>query len=207
MGRNLLTQLLGSRAELIVNPNAQLKINSLLESGESLIWAGVPRQGLLLRASDVFMIPFSLLWGGFAIFWELSVIDSGAPFWFSIWGIPFVLVGLYLIIGRFFVDARSRANTAYGLTDRRVIIVSGITRKSTKSLPLRTLTDISLTERGDGSGTILLGPQQPFASWYAGMQWPGMGQHLAPGFELINDAKQVHHQLLEAQRLNSRTHR
>ena len=189
-----------------MDPNAQLKISSRLESGESLIWAGVPRQGLLLRASDTFMIPFSLLWGGFAIFWELGVISTDAPFFFMLWGIPFVLVGLYMIVGRFFVDARVRGNTFYGLTDRRAIIVSGIFNMSTKSLPLRTLTDISLTERNDGSGNVLLGRQQPFASWYAGMQWPGMGQHLAPGFELIENAKLVHDQLIEAQSVSGRGH-
>lgn len=153
-----------------------------------------------MRPADVFMVPFSLLWGGFAIFWEKSVLQSNAPAFFALWGVPFVLIGLYMIMGRFFVDARFRAKTFYGLTDRRAIIISGLFSRTITSLPLRTLTDISLQERPDRSGTIMLRRSQPYSAWSSGMRWPGMGQYATPTFEMIPDAKRVHDQLLEAQR-------
>jgi len=125
------------------------------------------------------MIPFSLLWGGFAIFWEASVLRLSGPNagFMSIWGIPFVLIGLYMIVGRFFVDARIRAKTFYGLTNRRTIIISGLLSRTINSLPLRTLSDISLQERSDRSGTIMLGRPQPYSWWASGMRWPGMNQY------------------------------
>jgi Bacterial PH domain len=176
------------------------EIGRVLDAGESLIWSGAPRQGLLLRPGDVFVIPFSLLWGGFAIYWELSVLQSNAPAFLALWGVPFVLIGLYMTVGRFFADARLRARTFYGLTDRRVIIVSGLFSRTITSLPLRTLTDVSLQERSDRSGTIMLGRPQPYSAWSSGMRWPGMSQYSTPTFEMIADAKRVHDQLLEAQR-------
>ncbi|MFF2346872.1 hypothetical protein [Pseudarthrobacter sp. NPDC058119] len=46
------------------------------------------------------------------------------PF-FALWGIPFVLVGLYFIFGRFIYKKRRKLRTVYGLTDRRAIVYVG----------------------------------------------------------------------------------
>ncbi len=38
------------------------KLRPLLEANEKLLWSGQPRRGLMLRPSDAYVIPFSLLW-------------------------------------------------------------------------------------------------------------------------------------------------
>lgn len=177
------------------------EIKSQLSRDEKVLWAGQPRQGLVMRGADVFMIPFSLMWGGFAIFWELSVIQSDAPAFFVLWGIPFVLVGLYLIIGRFFFEAKQRANTFYAVTNERVLIVSGVFSRKIKSLNLRTLSDLSLSEGKNNEGTISFGGGSPLSSMFGGFPgWPGMEQHLGPRFELVFDAKSVFDIIRDAQR-------
>lgn len=183
-----------------MNFDATQVIQSELEPRERLLWAGQPTQGVKLRGSDGFMIPFSFLWGGFAIFWEYSVIQNGAPFIFMLFGIPFVLVGLYIMFGRFFIEAKQRSKTFYGLTNERVVITSGLFRKKVKSLNLRTLTDISLSESSNGSGSVSFGNSSPFTSMFGGMSWPGMEQHVGPRFDLIQDAKRVYQQIREEQK-------
>lgn len=152
-----------------MNFDATQVIQKEIEPKEKLLWADQPAQGIKLRGSDVFMIPFSFLWGGFAIFWEYSVMKSGAPLFFLLFGIPFVLIGLYIIFGRFYVEAKQRKNTFYGVTNERVIITSGLFRKKVKSLNLRTLTDISLSESSSGSGSITFGNTTPFSSIFGGI--------------------------------------
>ncbi len=101
----------------------------------------------MLRLADALLIPFSLVWGGFAIFWEVSVVNSRAPFFFSLWGVPFILIGLYLIAGRFFADAYQRQRTFYAVTSERVIIISGFFKDSVKSINVKAVSDISLSEK------------------------------------------------------------
>jgi len=176
--------------------SAASEIERELSSGERVLWSGQPRRGLRLHSSDAFVIPFSLLWCGFAIFWEASVITPGAPFFFRLWGIPFVLVGLYIVFGRFFVDARIRERTFYGVTNERIIFVGGLFSRQTKSLPLRTLSDISLTERSDRSGSITFGPQHPMAHCLPS-GWPGTGRYAAPAFDMIERAKEIYELIRE----------
>jgi hypothetical protein len=81
-----------------------------LDRDEHLLWIGQPRRGVFLRAPDLFLVPFSLLWGGFALFWEWQVLHTpNAPAYMALFGLPFVLFGIDPIAGRFFVDARLRA--------------------------------------------------------------------------------------------------
>lgn len=170
-----------------------------LRTDERLLWTGVPKYGLLLRSQDAFLIPFSMMWGGFALFWELSVIIGGAPFFFILWGIPFVLMGAYITVGRFFVDAQIRKNTNYALTNERVIISSGLFTQSTTSLPLEGLSSITFQPRSDGSGTVLLGNRLPaLGPHQASFQFPGSRQGSPPQLERIADAGIVHARLLDA---------
>ncbi len=133
-------------------------VKDLLSHDEEIVWTGRPLGGLRLRSSDIVGIPFSIMWCAFMVFWETAVVTRGAPLFFRLWGIPFVCVGLYMLIGRFFYDAWKRAGTYYALTTQRVLIVE---RGNVKSLPLLTLSDVTLDENRDGVGTIFLGPRPP----------------------------------------------
>jgi hypothetical protein len=176
-------------------------IRSQLSSGERVLWSGQPRQGIVLRGADALMIPFSLMWGGFAVFWEASVISSNAPPFFVLWGVPFVLVGLYLIAGRFFAEAKQRARTYYAVTNERILIVSGLFSRKIKSLNLRTLSDLSLSEGKSSHGTISFGGGSPLASMFGGFSgWPGMEAHFGPRFELIEGPRAVYETIRKAQR-------
>jgi hypothetical protein len=141
-----------------------------LHAGERLLWSGRPGRGLRLRGTDALLIPFSLLWGGFAILWEVTAFWYNASLMIRLWGLPFVAAGLYLMVGRFFWDARRRARTIYAVTDTRIIFIGGAFRRRTRTLSLRTLPDIGLVERRNGSGDIVLGASTfgarfPLASW------------------------------------------
>lgn len=119
---------------------------------ETVLWKGKPKQGIAFSSSDVFLIPFSLMWGGFAFFWEITVLKQGAPMFFKLWGIPFCIVGLYIIIGRFIHDYLNRKNTEYFVTDKRVVIVKYSKIESILKGQWQTL---RMIEYKDGTGSIL----------------------------------------------------
>lgn len=172
-------------------------IQSELASGERLLWTGRPKQGFVLRASDLFLIPFSLLWAGFIVFWTFGAWTVRAPSFFLLWAVPFLLVGLYMTVGRFIVDAWVRSRTTYALTDRRALIISESLGRTVKSLDLRAIQDITLEMKGDGSGTILFGQGISYRGAYRGMYWPGASRYLPPMFEFIPDARRVYDMIMQ----------
>lgn len=176
---------------------AQQAMSGQLGSGERLLWAGSPTPGIRLRVTDAVLIPFSLAWGGFAFFWEYQVIKSGAPFVMRLFGLPFVLIGLHFIVGRYFVDAWQRSRTVYGLTNQRALIVMG---RQVRSLNLQTLGDVTLSERPDGTGTILFVPSGMPEAWTRATALFGAGRKGLPGFEMVPNARLVCDRIRAAQR-------
>lgn len=178
----------------------EFELREQLNAGERLLWTGIPKQGVTFSSSDKFLIPFSLVWGGFAIFWETTSIVMGAPFFFSLFGVPFVLIGLYLIVGRFFADARRRKYTFYGLTNTRILIKSGAKTKTIKSLNIKALSDITLNENADGSGTIYLSGEGNYLPMGRNTSWPGMASKAPAALEMITDVRSVYKQITDLQR-------
>ncbi|GAV20043.1 hypothetical protein MMIC_P1004 [Mariprofundus micogutta] len=148
-------------------------VSAELDASETLLWSAQPRQGMFLRPSDSMMIPFSMLWGGFAIYWEFQVITGDAPLFFMLLGLPFVFIGLYLIIGRFFYDAKMREKTFYGITDKRVIILNGIRTKAVRSVAIEEITDMHVYEGPNGSGIIALAPEAISNLYQSDLMLPG----------------------------------
>lgn len=90
-----------------------------------MLWVGQPDPRVRFTGADAFLVPFSVLWGGFAVFWEVMAITTARQTLFIIWGIPFVLLGLYFIFGRFIFKKRRKVATIYALTNSRAIVCTG----------------------------------------------------------------------------------
>lgn len=130
-----------------------------LMSGERVIWAGIPEQGVRLDANDALMIPFSLMWCGFAIFWETMALTMHTPWFFRLWGVPFVLVGFFMAFGRFFADAWLRRRTCYAVTNERVLITRSGPFASFIAIRRDQLPEMQLSNIAKGRGTIRFGRQ------------------------------------------------
>ena len=175
------------------------EITATLDRGERVIWSGQPRQGLALRGIDAFGIPFALFWTSVPLIGAMASLTGPKSNPFALLPtIPFILIGLYLLIGRFFVDAAQRRRTFYALTNERILIVSGLLSRDIRSLLLRTLDQVDVSSRASGRGTILFG--RSLYGSFALPGWPGMKSYLPPMFEMIPDAAEVAKLIRDAQR-------
>jgi len=167
--------------------DAQNKIKDQLLEGEEILWSGRPKPGIKFANIDIFNIPFTIAWCGVVFFIILS--NVGYPILY----LPCVLAGIYLTIGRFFYDEWERSRTFYALTPNRVIIKNGIFNTTVTSFDVASLVTLDLMETSDGSGTIKLDSESPFA----GFMVKGFNADKAPGLEYIADARHVYELILQ----------
>lgn len=96
-----------------------------LQPGERLLWSGGSDPAVVVAPRDAFLIPFSVVWCGFVAFWLTTAITSGAPWFFVAFGSLFVVIGLHMLVGRFFVKRHRKRTTVYAVTDRRAFLTNG----------------------------------------------------------------------------------
>jgi hypothetical protein len=151
----------------VINVESAMKLQPELMSGENVLWAGVPNPKVVFHTEDKLLIPFSLLWVGFFVFWEAGVLGfwgngttSGGPSIFmAIWGVPFLLYGQYFVWGRFLTDAWLKRRTYYAVTDRRVLFVQEGRSRKFRFTYLESIPEI--VREGTTTGTLWLGPKLP----------------------------------------------
>ncbi len=95
-----------------------------LRPDEHLCWAGTSDPAKLFAGQDVFLVPFSVLWCGFAVYWEVTAATSGAPTFFLVFGGVFVLLGLFFVFGRFLLKGHRKRTTVYAVTSRRALVIT-----------------------------------------------------------------------------------
>jgi hypothetical protein len=110
-----------------------------------------------------------MVWGGFVLFWENAALRSANRPDSMVFGMLFVAAGLYLMIGRFFLDAYVRSKTSYALTDNRLLIVREGLLNGIQSFQLSQLPSAQIRSSSAGTGTIDLasgtGSSRSMAAW------------------------------------------
>jgi hypothetical protein len=90
------------------------------------------------------------------------------------------------LVGRCAADAYLRSRTVCGVTDRRVLIVTGIARRRVRAYARDRLIEIDLVAEREGPGTLVFGRHDPIVQRrppILGMRRQGDAK---PAFEVID---------------------
>ncbi|HEX4437891.1 MAG TPA: hypothetical protein VH061_13960 [Solirubrobacteraceae bacterium] len=186
-----------------IDADGQARLSRELAPGERLLWSGRPAGNPWLCPQDLVLLPFSVAWTSIAIIFEVAALGARSnhtSVFAVLWGIPFVALGLYLIVGRLFVRRRIRADTLYALTDRRAIVVSRSWRggERASSIWLGSYPPVERRPQRNGTATLWIGPQGPGQRLLGGEPaWPllGMAGGSALAFVDLHDADEVYERL------------
>lgn len=96
----------------------------ILEPGEVILWQGRPDARIGIAPRHLPEIGFGLVFTGFALFWMVSAYSMGAGLLFTAFGLPFVAVGLSVMLRSTLSLSRRLRRTWYTLTSRRAIIAT-----------------------------------------------------------------------------------
>jgi len=190
---------------ITIDPRAAQKIQPELMSGESIYWAGMPNPKVIFHSDDWAAIPFSLVWTGFFVFWEAQALGFwgktsqpvGNDIFMELWGIPFLLIGNYMVWGRFLVDAWAKRRTYYAVTNRRVLVLQEGWRRKTSTTFLEAIPQIE--REGTATGTLWFGTKYPILA-AKGRKTRDMSRFSigdVPVFADIGDVDSVHRLIMD----------
>ena len=135
-----------------------------LFEGEEIRWTGRPDASVNFDRRDLTLVPFSIAWAGFAIFVTagfiagyIEAVESGGQegsFLFLVLGAVFSLLGLYLLVGRFFFKRWDKLRLYYALTDLRLLVLKTGTTSPLSAVPWDKVPAIGKEQGYGGTGTV-----------------------------------------------------
>jgi hypothetical protein len=137
-----------------ISRELQSMVDRELEPGESVKWIGMPIPRFFTRASTGSFL-FAIPWTAFAIFWMFGAWHQSENVPFTLFGVPFVLIGFGMMSVPLFTYRRS-FKTVYVITDKRAITFTGGWSTTVRSYPPDTLREIYRKERKDGTGDVVI---------------------------------------------------
>jgi hypothetical protein len=134
------------------------RVRAELAPGERIEWMEVPIARFFTPLSRGLFL-FSIPWTAFSIFWVFMASGlrwpdlSSAFGFFPLFGLPFVLIGFWLMSSPLRTHNRLK-RTVYAITDRRAILIQGGRNTTIRSFGPGDLDKIHRREKADGSGDV-----------------------------------------------------
>jgi hypothetical protein len=168
-----------------------------LANGEQLLWTGRPNPWKIFTREDFFIIPFTLVWGGFVVALNAAIWTVNGPLVGKIAGFPFLVAGLYMMVGRFFYKVWRKRRLYYAVTDQRVMILLKGIRYDLRSFSIGMIPYLHKYVEMNGYGKVVFGGPAPLNRWQqqqldnpnSSFEWAGFA---LDGFYDIPDAHEVY---------------
>ncbi|MGA2846824.1 MAG: PH domain-containing protein [Candidatus Acidiferrales bacterium] len=150
-----------------MNPgDEQVCAQSELQGGESLLWSGAAdpsRSAMSALPVALFGIPFaavafSMMSNAYRGTHNLANQHNTLAGGFSavpLFGLPFLLIGIGVTLSPLWVYLKGRS-VVYAVTNRRVMLISGTTSRSVKSIIPTDIAGVNYRERPDGRGDVFI---------------------------------------------------
>jgi hypothetical protein len=97
-------------------------LKGILLPGETFIWANRPKRGLIYEPNPNTF--WNVVWTLFSLIWISCGFLTDVSWAIALLALPFVLMGIYGLIGHYLVDARRRGKLVYAITDRRLLVAT-----------------------------------------------------------------------------------
>ncbi len=130
-----------------------------MRPGERLIWADRPAPRRMALAGLPVML-FGAVFAGFALFWiagaaSMTPADSGVFAFFPLFGVPFLLVGLGIMLTPVWIWLGAK-KTIYAISSDRLVIIKG---NRVQSFEADEIDELERRERADGTGDVIFNRQ------------------------------------------------
>jgi membrane protein implicated in regulation of membrane protease activity len=195
-----------------VNTEDYAEFEPRLRPGERLLWVGHPDSRVLFAPADAYLVPFSVIWCVVLGVILTQFLASGSrqqgelAYQVVLW--LFVIVGLYMLVGRFIYKRIRNASTRYAVTTQRALILIGsrtslevpITGRSTAMRVSRNGRHITVTW-GAESGTATAGAlRQQGTAPNTGTDWMSRGRPAPFAFYDVEDPDELREAIETAER-------
>jgi len=168
-------------------------LNNELLKDEQILWCGQPETSILFSKADIFLVPFSLLWGGMAFFGIGSTLlkhnlkgNQALPF---LPAIIFLVVACYITFGRFILKAYKKKRTYYFVTNKRVITLTDMCNRTIQAEFIDRTPSINKTVNSQGVGTVSFGNSNPAMAMYGNTGMDFFGSYYGPSSPIFYDIK------------------
>ena len=136
-------------------PSALSIAQRQMRPGERLIWADRPAPGRMALAGLPVTL-FGAVFGGFALFWiagaaSMTPADSGVFAFFPLFGVPFLLVGLGIMLTPVWIWLGAK-KTIYAISSDRLVIIKG---NRVQSFEPDEIDELERRETSDGRGDVI----------------------------------------------------